>query len=204
MLEGCSGCCVLLILIPLVCCVAIGGVAYYVYTHAPDAPVAANFKPAAADAQAFQAELDRAVNQARTQRSFYLNFTERQMSSWMALEGRSFAEGQGLTFPFEHMQVGLDDGLMTFYGELTVQSIGLPLAVEVQPQISSLGTVDFAIVSVDLGGIQAPDFVVTMISDQFQDVLIQPFEELGGNVIFYRESLMIDNGLFQVQGLVTP
>lgn len=202
MLEGCGGCCVLLILIPLICCVAIGGVAYYVYTHAPDAPVAANFKPSGTDARAFQAELDRAVAQARTQRSFYLRFTEQQLSSWMALEGQAFASQQGLTFPFQKMQVGLDDGLMTFYGELTYSALVLPLAVEVQPQIGALGGVEFTIHSVDVGGIQAPDFVVTVIGDQFRNLLVQPFEELPGNVIFYRESLTIDDGVFTVQGLV--
>lgn len=202
MFESCGGCCLVLILIPVLCCVLVGGVAYYVYNYAPDPPVSGSFKATQAEAQAFQAVLDNAQATARSQGWFWMTFTEQQMSSWMALEGESFASEHGHIFPFSNMQVGLDDGLMTFYGELDARALAFPVEVEIEPRVTATGDVEFDITAVNMGGVTAPDFVTTMVSAQFEDILVEPLRSISGNVIFYQQSLNIDNGVFEVQGRV--
>lgn len=202
MFESCGGCCLVVILIPLLCCVLVAGVAYYVYNYAPEEPVSGSFKATQAEAQAFQTMLDNAQATARSQGWFWMKFTERQMSSWMALEGESFADEHGHIFPFSNMQVGLDDGLMTFYGELDTSVIEFPVEVEIEPRVSATGDVEFDIASVNLGGITAPDFVTTVVSAQFEDVLVKPLQDISGRVIFYQQTLRVDNGEFEVQGRV--
>lgn len=202
MFESCGGCCFLLIVIPLICCIAFGGVAYYAYTHAPDQPVSASFQPSRQEANAFQLMLDTAVNNAKTSRWFYMGFTEQEISSWMALEGESFADEHGQVFPFSNMQVGLDDGEITFYGELDPGVVTFPLAVVIEPSIGLDGQLDFDVTSVDVGGIKAPAFVTTMISAQFEDLLVGSLNEVPGNLVFYQQTLKVDDGIFEVQGVV--
>lgn len=202
MFESCGGCCLVLILIPVLCCVLVGGVAYYVYNYAPDPPVSGSFTATQAEAQAFQAVLDNAQATARSQGWFWMTFTEQQISSWMALEGASFADEQGHVFPFSNMQVGLDDSRITFYGELDTRVIAFPVSVEIEPRITATGDVEFEITSVNMGGITAPAFVTSAVSAQFEDVLVEPLRSISGNVIFYQQSLTVDNGVFEVQGRV--
>ena len=202
MFESCGGCCLLLIVIPLLCCIAFGGVAYYVYTYAPDEPVSDSFEPSNQQANEFQVMLDTAVNNARSSGWFWMGFDEEQISSWMALEGKDFADEHGHVFPFSKMQVGLDDGEMTFYGELDTGVLMFPLEVVIEPTVSYDGQLDLNITGVDVGGLKAPEFVTSMISDQFEELLITPLEDLPGNPVFYRETLSVDDGRFEVQGVV--
>jgi len=202
MFEGCGGCCLALILIPVLCCVMVACGVIYVYSNAPDAPLSDRFKPSVAEAQAFDAEISRATTQARTSGSgwFVLQFTERELSSWMALEGEQYAEENGHSFPFEDVQVGLDDGEMTFYGELEQSHLTLPVKVVIKPGVDGSGHFEFDITSVDVGGLSAPGFVLNSLSDQFADVLAKPFEDLPGNYTLYEQTLVIQDGTFAVQG----
>jgi hypothetical protein len=198
----CGGCCFGLAVILLLCCVLGGGAAYYVYTEGPEPPLSDSFKPSAAEAQAFQNEIDRATIQARDQRWFWFQFSERQLASWMALEGKDFANERGHDFPFENVQAALGDGQITFYGEIQRLGLALPLLTVIEPQINSAGEMTFEITSVDVGGVTLPDAVLRTISRQFEDVLVQPFNDLPGTPVFYEPTLKIENGLFEVQGVI--
>ncbi len=199
-LPHCSGCCLGLTVILIVCCVVVGGTAYYASTQGPEPPLSDKFKPSAADAQAFQAEIDRATNQAGTQGWFYLTFTEQQMASWMALNGADFAAERGHDFPFKNVQVKLDGGEMTFYGELDRFRLSIPLEATVKPKIDSAGKMTLDITSVNVGGVTMPDAILRSIRTQFEDVLLQPFNDLPGTPFFYQGSLSITGGSFTVQG----
>ena len=205
MLHGCGGCCFLVLLIVLLCCVVavMGGI--YVATNAPEAPLSDRFVPSVAQSQAFQSVLDTAKANAAQQGGFWLRFDQSQLSSWMALQGETFAEEHGDTFPFANVQVAIDDGEFLFYGELQYpeyETLSLPLTVEIEPQIDSTGAFGFEITAVDVGGIKVPDFVIGTVEDQFEALLVEPFEKLGETVIFYPETLTADNGVFEVQGYV--
>jgi hypothetical protein len=202
-LPHCSGCCFGLTMILIVCCVVVGGTAYLVSTQGPQPPLTDHFKPSYADAQAFQAAIDNATALARSQGWFYLTFTEQQMASWMALNGADFAAQHGHDFPFENVQVKLDGGEMTFYGELGRSRLTIPLEATVKPKIDSAGKMTLDITSLNLGGVKVPDAILSSIRTQFEDVLLQPFDNLPGTPFFYRESLNITGGTFNVQGYIT-
>ncbi len=205
MLHGCGGCCFLVVLIVLLCCALVVVGVIYVATNAPEAPLSKNFVPSTAQAQAFQSVLDTAKNNASQQGWFWLRFDQSQLSSWMALQGENFANEHGNSFPFTDVQVAIDDGDFTFYGKLQYpdyETLSLPLSVEIAPQIDSTGEFGFDITSVDVGGVKVPDFVISTVEDQFEELLVKPFEELGKTVIFYPETLSADNGVFEVQGYV--
>ena len=202
-LPHCGGCCFGLTMILIVCCVVVGGTAYFVSTQGPEPPLSANFRPSYTDAQAFQAEIDNATTLARTQGWFYLQFTEQQMASWMALNGADFAAQHGHDFPFENVQVKLDGGEMTFYGELGRSQLTIPLKATVKPEIDSAGKMTVDITSLNLGGIKVPDAILSSIRTQFEDVLLLPFDDLPGTPVFYRDSLSIIGGTFNVQGYIT-
>jgi uncharacterized protein YpmS len=193
----CGGCCLGVTLILLVCC------ALYVSANGPEPPLSNSFKPSAAEAQAFQSAIDSATSLARSQGWFYLTFTERQMASWMALDGQAFAKEHGHSFPFKNVQVKLDDGAITFYGELGQSQLTIPLEAIVTPNINSSGAMSFEITSVNVGGVRMPDAVLRTISRQFEDVLVQPFDNLQGTPVFYNGSLSIQGGTFIVQGYLS-
>ncbi len=198
----CGGCCFFIAIIALIACVLVGGVAYFVYTQGPEPPTEASFKPSASDAQAFENEIARATNQASQEGWFYIQLTEDQIGSWMALEGEDFAAEHGYDFPFEDVQVSLDDGKITVFGELTPLGVNLPAETVVKPKISSSGEVDFDITSVDVGGVRLPDAVVRSVKQQFEEALLKPFNDLPGTPVFYEQTLTIEDGVFAVQGLV--
>lgn len=198
--EGCGGCCLSIVLIPLLCCGLIVGALIYIDQNAPAPPVTRNFQPSQADAQAFKNEITRATNQAATQRWFYITVYEQQISSWMALEGKTFADENGHAFPFEDVQVGLDDGLITFYGKLSRYGIKVPLTVAVSPEIDAEGNISLAIDSANVGGLNVPAFVLNNVSAQLDDALVRPFREINGNAVFYRDSLSIEDGRLILQG----
>jgi len=198
--EGCGGCCLSIVLIPLLCCGLIVGALIYIDQNAPAPPVTRNFQPSQADAQAFKDEITRATNQAATQRWFYISVYEQQISSWMALEGKTFADEHGHAFPFEDVQVGLDDGLITFYGKLSRYGINVPLTVAVSPEFDAEGNISLSIDSANVGGLNVPAFVLNNVSAQLDDALVRPFREINGSAVFYRDSLSIEDGRLILQG----
>ncbi|MBP8974297.1 MAG: hypothetical protein KBH93_10525 [Anaerolineae bacterium] len=204
MFEGCNGCCLSLILIPLLCLGLTACVVIYAATSDSNAPVSSAFTPNLTESLAFNRAIDDAIAQARSQGWWALKFNEREISSWMALEGKTFAEEHGHTFPFTNVQVGLDDDEMRFYGEVEVRFLTVPLKVFIEPGVDSAGQITFDITKVDVAGIGAPDFVVQTVKAQFEDVLIRPFDELPGSYFLYEQSLIVDNGTFEVQGLIQP
>jgi hypothetical protein len=202
-LPHCGGCCFGLTMILIVCCVVVGGTAYYVSTQGPQPPLSDNFKPSYTDAQQFQAAIDSATSLARSQGWFYLQFTERQMASWMALNGADFAAQHGHDFPFKNVQVKLDDSVMIFYGELGRSRLSIPLEATVKPEIDGAGKMTLDVTSLNVGGIRMPDALLRSIHTQFEDVLLQPFDNLPGTPYFYQGSLNISGGVFVVQGGIT-
>jgi len=202
MFEGCGGCCLSLILIPLLCLGLAACALIYLATLDVDTPLPDNFKPSQAEAQAFDTAIDNAVTQAQAGGVWVLFFTEQQISSWMALEGETFADQHGHTFPFANVQVGLDDGAMTFYAELETRFVSVPLQVVITPKVTSAGQLDFAITEVRVADVSAPDFAVQTVKAQFEDALTRRLEDLPGNYFIYPQSLVVDNGVFQVQGAI--
>jgi uncharacterized protein YpmS len=203
MIEGCKGCCVAIILIPVLCCVLVACAAIYVYTSGPEPPLSSRFKPNAADAQAFDNAITSAQNDAQISRGFTLFFTEKQLSSWMALNGKQFADEHGHAFPFTKVQVGLDNGDMTFYGELTRSNLKLPVEVIIRPEVDGAGKLKLAITSVNIGGVKTPDFVLKTVSRALEDRLAGPFEQVG-NYVLDPASLSVDGGIFTVRGQIVP
>lgn len=198
-LEGCGGCCLSIVLIPLLVCGLIVGALIFIDQNAPDPPITGNFKPTASDAQAFTNEINRATSQAAGG-WFHVTVYEDQLSSWMALEGKAFAEENGHAFPFEDVQVGLDDGQITFYGELSRYGIDVPIRVALEPEIDDEGVLKLDIDSANVGGLNVPGFVLSNVSAQLDDALMQPFRDLNENVTIPREALVIENGRLQFQG----
>jgi len=203
MFEGCKGCCVGIILIPALCCALVACAVIYVYTSGPQPPLSSRFKPNAADAQAFDNAITAARNDAQFSRGFTLSFTEKQLSSWMALEGKQFADENGHSFPFTKVQVGLDKGNMTFYGELTRSNLTLPVEMIIRPEVDGAGKLKLAITSVNIGGVKAPDFVLRTVTRALEDKLAGPFEQVG-NYVLDPASLVIGGGVFTVRGQIVP
>ena len=194
-LEGCSGCCLSIVLIPLLACGLIVGALIFIDQNAPDPPITGNFTPTASDAQAFENEINRALAQAGSG-WFYVTVYESQLSSWMALRGKAFAEENGHAFPFENVQVGLDNGQITFYGELSRYGIDVPLRVEVKPEIDGQGALKLDIDSANVGGLEVPGFVLSNVSGQLDDALMQPFVQPQQFLPFpFRASLLLPQRL---------
>lgn len=202
MFEGCGGCCLSLVLIPLLCLGLAACAVIYLLTLDVDTPLPANFQPSYVEAQAFDAAINGAVAQAQAGGGWELYFTETQASSWMALEGEAFADEHGHAFPFGKVQVGLDDGAMTFYAELETRFTSVPLQVILTPKVTPDGQLNFDITEVRVADIGAPDFVVQSVKAQFEEALLRPLEDLPGNYFVYPQSLFVDNGVFQVQGAI--
>ncbi|MCL4238565.1 MAG: hypothetical protein KJ047_09990 [Anaerolineae bacterium] len=202
MFEGCSGCCLSVILIPLLCLGLIACVVIYAATSDSGTPVSSAFKPSLTESLAFERAIDDAIAQARSQGWWALKFTERELSSWMALEGKAFAEEHGHVYPFTNVRVKLDDGEMRFYADVEVRFLKVPLKVFIKPGVDVAGQIAFDVTKVDVAGIGVPDFAVQTVKAQFEDVLIRPFADLPGSYFLYQQSLLVDNGTFEVQGII--
>lgn len=200
MFEGCGGCCAGTVLILLLCCAMVVCGAIYVLSTSPDPPLTDKFNANTAEAAAFDAQIDRAVQEARTSRIFTLTFTERQISSWLALEGEAFADEYGFSFPFENVQMGLEDGEMTFYGELGSGQAKIPLEVILVPKVDRIGHLDLEVDTVNFVGLKLPGALIDDIANQLEKKVIQPIEDAGVDYFLDEFSLSIEDGVFTVRG----
>lgn len=201
-LLGCKSCCVVLILVPLLCCAMIACVAIYVSTEGPEPPLSANFKPQAAEAQAFDNAVQGAARDAGMNGWFAIQFTERELSSWLALEGEEFAEKNGETFPFEDVQVEIDNGEMQVYGELSRSGVTFPMTMVIEPKVDDESKLDLEVKSMDAGGVHLPGALFGPLVSLLEDAITKTLEDLPGSYYLYGESLFVDEGTFAVQGYV--
>jgi hypothetical protein len=74
--------------------------------------------------------------------------------------------------------------------------------VIIRPKVAPDGQLDFDIAEVKVADIGAPDFVVQTVKAQFEEALARPLEDLPGNYFIYPQSLVVDNGVFRVQGAI--
>jgi hypothetical protein len=202
MFENCRGCCLAVVLIPLLCCVLVAGVVIYIHTNAPDAPISKDFKASDSEARDFNNQITQATTQAANQGWFWLNFSECQLSSWMTLEGKAFADEHGHAFPFEDIQIGLDDGQMTVYAKLGSSGLGLPLEVIIEPQVDEQGKLEFDIEEAHLGAISVPKLILNNITAQLEDKLVKPFDDLPGNYFVNSQTLAVEDGQFVLYGTI--
>ncbi|MBI5959827.1 MAG: hypothetical protein HY866_13890, partial [Chloroflexi bacterium] len=204
MIEGCGGCCLSLILIPLLCLAIVACGVIYVYTNGPEPPLSDRFKASSAEAQAFDTAIQNAANQITTGSfdggGFVIQFDQRQMSSWLTLEGQDFAEDHDRSFPFENVQVKLDGGKMIFYGELARYRLNLPLRVTIKPDIDKDGKLKLKVESADFGGLNLPGVLLKEITRVLEDALMQPIDDLGYSYTLFEQTLVIEDGVFSMQG----
>lgn len=198
MFEGCSGCCLTIVLVPLLCiCLAACGV-IYVTTSAPEPPVAATFVPNPIAATNLEQKIE--VLKLSSGGQFSLEFNELEISSWVALEGLEvIGVGDG-TLPLENAQVGLDDGEMSFYGVVTDLGVDVPIKLAMKPSVDPSGHLVLDITEANVGGVGLPDVVLKHVINEFDDLLVKPLDELRGS--YQITELRIDNGNFVMRGWV--
>ncbi len=189
----CRGCCLALLLIPVLCCVMGACAVIYVYTSSPEPPVASEFKASQPEADNFVLETSVSGIQSR---GGAVIFSEREISSWVALHGEQFYADRGNSYPFKNVQVGLDNGVMSFYAEYNRYGLSVPLTVEIKPAISSEGRLSLDIKSASIADIHAPQFVLNRATSQLEDWLTEPFQELQQRVVLDPNTLLIEDGSF--------
>jgi uncharacterized protein YpmS len=202
MFEGCTGCCLGTVLLLLLCCVLAVCGAIYVVTASPDPPLTDNFKADPGQAAAFDAAINRAASDAAISRGFTLTFTEQQISSWLALEGKAFADEHGFSYPFENVQMELEDGEMVFYGELGSGRVNIPLQVIFVPKVDRANHFDLNVDSVNFAGLNLPGALIDDLANQLEEKVIQPIKDAGTNYYLDPNSLSVENGTFTVRGQV--
>jgi hypothetical protein len=202
MFESCGGCCVALVVIPLLCCAMVVCGLIYVASTAPDPPLSDEFNANPAEAAAFDGQVNQAAYDAGYSSGFTLTFTERQISSWLALEGEAFADDHDISFPFDNVQMGLEDGEMTFYGELGTGRVKIPLEVVIKPEVDRVYHLNLNVESVKFLGLKLPGALVDSVTSQLEKKVIQPIEDAGTDYVLDPNSLRIEDGTFWVQGQV--
>jgi len=121
-MRGCRGCLLGVLLIPMLCCgLGFCGLAY-AYFNAPEPPVAEEFVARPDEALQFEAAF---IRPGTSGQAFRVMFNERQASSWMQYEAEKRQDE--IRVPLENVQVGLEDGVIRFFGELG--SVAMPLEV---------------------------------------------------------------------------
>ncbi|NLX10417.1 MAG: hypothetical protein GXY36_12240 [Chloroflexi bacterium] len=201
MFEGFRGCCLSVLIIPLLCCVLAAGAAIFIYASAPEPPVGGDFRPTIADANTFNNALNQAASDAMDGGVFSLSFDEVSLSSWIALNGADLARERGYSFPFTDVQVGLDDDVMTFYGRLTTASLNLPVEIVIEPRVDAAGHLDLNIQEAHLGALGVPPGLLGNVTRELEDTLTRTLTDLNAD---YRLSdpITVDNGRFTAYGQV--
>ena len=199
MFEGCSGCCLTIVLVPLLCiCLAACGL-IYISTSSPDAPVNANFVADQAYATNFSQKIDSLKRTGRNS-EFSLEFNEAEISSWIALEELEVVGLGDGTLPFENAQVGLQDGEMTFYGVVTDLGVDIPVELGIKPAVDEYAHLTLDITRASVGGVNMPDVILQHVINEFDDLLVEPLNELPNN--YQITELRIEDGQFVLRGWV--
>jgi uncharacterized protein YpmS len=190
MFEGCRACLILIVLIPLACCLLIVCGIVYVMTSAPEPPIADKFTPQESEAQAFETQ----INNAKYANGYFtVSFNERQISSWLALKSDLLSDQSGERFPLENIQVGLDGGKVTVYAEIKSGSLKFPLEVVITPETDSKGQLSFHIDEAHLGGLSLPKAILNRLTVELDKALKEPFDEVGN---YANAQLSVEDGQF--------
>lgn len=194
MSRNCQNCCFALLLLPLIFCMCGIGFIAIVYLGAPDPPISADFKPNCASADGLDLRLHNVQNSGGV-----LNFTQEELSSWIALEGEKYAAQNDQTLPFENIQVGLDNNQITLYAEASRYGLDLPIQVIMTPSIDAQGHLDITITEAELGSLSIPQTLVDRANDELRGMILEPFQVL--EEYFHINSITLDNGNAVVQGV---
>ena len=187
MFEGCSSCCLSIILIPLLCLGLVACVVIYAATSDSDAPASNAFKPSLAEAQAFDRAISDAITQARSQGWWALKFTERDISSgW--LEGKRSPTSTAILPSKRPGQP--DDGEMRFYADVEVRFLSVPL--KSSSPVTTPGRSPRHHQS-GRGGASARRISWCRRSGAVRRRADPPFADLPGSY-FVQQSLIVDNG----------
>lgn len=183
-----------------ICCAGTLGAAYLVLAEEPDPPVAEAYTPQPADAQAFEETIRQAEQQARETDQFSVAFTEQQISSWLAYDGREYALQHGYSFPFEDIQVGVDDGYLSFYSTLTTGGLNVPLMIAIEPYVHAAGHLAFTVDEAQLGGLPVPPFILNNLVAQAERLLTEPVRQMRSDYAIDPNTLSADDGVFRMSG----
>lgn len=139
--------------------------------------------------------LDDAVQQAEQTGAFEISMTEEQITSYTAAKLQDQQEVV-ITNP----QIFLRDGKMLAFGDIQQDSVQVPLAFEVEPQIVSGGQPRLVLLSAQVAGVAAPDTLVKYLQERLDEIYLDIIGHAGSS--FTAESITIAEGVMTIKGQV--
>lgn len=199
MFESCGGCCLSLALIPLLCiCLAACGVIYVTTATMPEPPVDQAYQPIPIEATNFEQKVTNMQNLAQGGGRFLLEFSQRELSSWLNLKALSLIGVVDNALTLENAQAKIDDNTITFYAEFTDLGVEIPLELVIQPKIDLNNHLALDITEANVAGVGMPDIVLQQIINTFEDALTKPLNDL--RLGYSITELQVDNGQFRLRG----
>ncbi|HET59173.1 MAG TPA: hypothetical protein ENN32_02245 [Chloroflexi bacterium] len=128
--------------------------------------------------------------------SFAFTITDQEMTSYLTLK---MAENQESP-PIENLNVVFSDNQIFVYGDVFVQNLGmkLPAVLVIAGRVDTNGTLQFELISAQVGRINMPAFVQDQISKATTGAMNSQFSKyLSGYRI---DNLYIDQGMLTVSG----
>jgi uncharacterized protein YpmS len=128
--------------------------------------------------------------------SFAFTITDQEMTSYLTLK---MAENQESP-PIENLNVVFSDNQVFVYGDVFVQNLGmkLPAVLAIAGRVDTNGTLQFELISAQVGKINMPAFVQDQISKVTTGAMNSQFSKyLSGYRI---DNLYIDQGMLTVSG----
>ncbi len=157
----------------------------------PGPPISVSTEAAAT----LEQKVTEAVQQADLTGAFEISLTEEQVTSYVAAKLQEQQEVAIL-----NPQVFLRDGKLQAFGDLQQNSIQVPLAFEVEPQITNGGQPQLVLLSAQVGGVAAPDTLVKYLQEKIDEIYSGIVGSAGSN--FTAESITIADGVMTIKGQV--
>lgn len=144
-----------------------------------------------AELQALETEIYSAAATVAQGGKIDLEFTEAQLTATANTELQKQNETR-----ISNIQIGLQSGLVKVTGQVNQDGIKLPLAIDMQITVDSLGKPHTQIVSGKVGVFAIPDSLLAQMTTQFDQILSSQLESYGSDLVI--ESLTIDNGKIHI------
>lgn len=139
-----------------------------------------------------EATVASAISVETSGNSFTISMTEEQI---LSLANTNLASDSGINV--QNLQVSLQNGVIELSGQVK-QVITLDVHVVARPVLDDAGGVSVELVSVDFGGMTAPDSIKESISTTLNDAINSQLSKIGDQVVI--ESIEIADGKITVTG----
>ena len=127
---------------------------------------------------------------------FTFTFTEEEITSFVVLRAHEYMEGD---LPLQNIQIMLEDGKISIYGEASAAGVTAGVLIEIVPSVDAEGKLALEISSAQMGPIGLGSDLLGPVTDMLEDTFDRLLSDIKDQYIL--NSIVIADGQLTISGV---